>query len=85
MVIVLQQKEHDLFTRKGGDLYCTYNIGLAEALCGFSFVLKHLDNRELLVSYPAGKIIQPGMPVSTATRYWLPNSIVITLQLVVLH
>lgn len=52
--------EHEVFTRRGADLYCTHNIGLTEALCGFEFVLKHLDNRELLIKYPAGKVIQPG-------------------------
>lgn len=60
VIFILQQKDHDLFTRKGSDLYCTYNIGLTEALCGFEFVLKHLDDRELLVKYPAGRIVHPG-------------------------
>ena len=60
VIIVLQQKEHDTFTRKGSDLFCTYNVGLTEALCGFSFTLKHLDGRDLLVKNPPGQVIAPG-------------------------
>ncbi|XP_064641723.1 dnaJ homolog subfamily A member 2-like [Lineus longissimus] len=60
IVIVLQQKEHETFTRRDADLYCTYNLGLTEALCGFEFVLKHLDDRDLIIKNPAGQVIEPG-------------------------
>ena len=60
MIIVLQQKEHDLFTRRGNDLTCTYNIGITEALCGFEFTVKHLDGRDLVIKHPKGKVIEPG-------------------------
>lgn len=63
VIIELNMEEHDLFTRKGSDLYCTRNIGLTEALCGFEFTLKHLDNRELLIKSPPGAVIQPGLYV----------------------
>ena len=37
-----------------------HKIGLVEALCGFQFTLKHLDARQIVVKYPAGKVIEPG-------------------------
>ncbi len=40
MVIILQQKSHELFKRQGDDLYLMHTITLTEALCGFSYVLK---------------------------------------------
>ncbi|XP_070576010.1 dnaJ homolog subfamily A member 2-like [Ptychodera flava] len=60
VIIVLQQREHDVFQRSGVDLYMTHSIGLTEALCGFQFIVKHLDNREICVRYPPGNIISPG-------------------------
>uniref|UniRef100_A0AAY4ER01 Chaperone DnaJ C-terminal domain-containing protein n=1 Tax=Denticeps clupeoides TaxID=299321 RepID=A0AAY4ER01_9TELE len=44
----------------GSDLHMTHKIGLVEALCGFQFTLKHLDGRQIVVKYPAGKVIEPG-------------------------
>ncbi|XP_046542388.1 dnaJ homolog subfamily A member 2-like [Haliotis rubra] len=61
VIIVLQMKEHSVFSRDGVDLYCTHTIGLTEALCGFHFSLKHLDGRELVIKNPPGDVIHPGM------------------------
>ncbi|XP_010789173.1 dnaJ homolog subfamily A member 2-like [Notothenia coriiceps] len=36
-----------------------HKLGLVEALCGFQFMLKHLDGRQIVVKYPAGKVIEP--------------------------
>lgn len=60
VVIVLQQKSHDKFKRQGDDLLTTHNITLTEALCGFSYVLKHLDGRDLVIRHPPGSVIEPG-------------------------
>jgi len=60
VIIVLQCKEHETFTRRGNDLFCTYTLGLTEALCGFEFTLKQLDGRDLLIKCPRGQVIQPG-------------------------
>ncbi|KAK3086550.1 hypothetical protein FSP39_020099 [Pinctada imbricata] len=60
VIIILQQKEHELFTREGNDLYCSYNLSLTEALCGFQFTIKHLDGRDLLIKSPPGVVIHPG-------------------------
>ncbi|KAL5021318.1 hypothetical protein ScPMuIL_000473 [Solemya velum] len=60
VIIVLQQKEHETFSREGEDLFCTHNLSLTEALCGFQFTLKHLDGRDLLIKHPQGNVIHPG-------------------------
>ena len=61
VIIILQQKENDVFQRRGNDLFMTHTIGITEALCGFQFMLKHLDGRELVVTSEPGKVIEPGM------------------------
>lgn len=60
IVFVVQQKEHKLFKRKGSDLYLEKELTLVEALCGFKFVINHLDGRELLIQSNEGEIIKPG-------------------------
>jgi len=59
IVLVLQEKENETFRRDGNDLFMNHKIGLVEALCGFQFMLKHLDGRQIVVKYPAGKVIEP--------------------------
>ena len=56
---MLQQKEHATFKRKGADLLIQKSISLSEALCGFKFVVKQLDGRNLLVQSKPGQIIRP--------------------------
>uniref|UniRef100_A0A8C3G0Y8 DnaJ heat shock protein family (Hsp40) member A2 n=1 Tax=Cyclopterus lumpus TaxID=8103 RepID=A0A8C3G0Y8_CYCLU len=60
IVLVLQEKENETFRRDGNDLFMNHKLGLVEALCGFQFMLKHLDERQIVVKYPAGKVIEPG-------------------------
>ncbi|KAH3774260.1 dnaJ homolog subfamily A member 2-like [Dreissena polymorpha] len=61
VIIVLQQKEHEKFTREGDNLVMTHKISLTEALCGFHFTITQLDNRELIIKNSPGDIIEPGM------------------------
>lgn len=56
VVIILQQKPHEKFQRSGDDLYMNHTVTLTEALCGFSFMLRQLDGRELLVTHPPGQV-----------------------------
>lgn len=56
VVIILQQKPHEKFQRSGDDLYINHTITLTEALCGFNFMLRQLDGRELLVTHPPGQV-----------------------------
>eukprot|EP00668_Euglena_longa_P044529 GGOE01059861.1.p1 GENE.GGOE01059861.1~~GGOE01059861.1.p1 ORF type:complete len:426 (-),score=105.56 GGOE01059861.1:277-1518(-) len=60
VIIVLQEKKHDRFERIGQDLKISKKISLKEALCGFSFPVKQLDGRVLLVKSKPGEIIKPG-------------------------
>lgn len=60
VIIILQEREHETFQRRGHDLICVYNLGLTEALCGFEFTVKQLDGRDLVIKNPPGKVIEPG-------------------------
>lgn len=60
MIVILQQTEHETFKRGGIDLYVDKKLSLREALCGFEFVLEHLDGRKLSIKQPPGKVIAPG-------------------------
>jgi len=60
VVIILQQVSHDTFQRHGDDLVMNHSITLTEALCGFCFVLPHLDGRELVIKNPVGHVVKPG-------------------------
>lgn len=60
IVFVLQQKDHSKFKRKGDDLFYEHTLSLTEALCGFQFVLTHLDNRQLLIKSNPGEVVKPG-------------------------
>ncbi|MCD7460886.1 DNAj domain protein [Datura stramonium] len=59
VIFVLQQKDHSKFRRKSDDLYVEHNLSLTEALCGFQFVLTHLDGRQLLIKSCPGEVIKP--------------------------
>ncbi|KAK6247467.1 hypothetical protein QUC31_019032 [Theobroma cacao] len=59
IVFVLQQKEHPKFKKKGEDLFVEHTLSLTEALCGFQFVLTHLDGRQLLIKSNSGEIVKP--------------------------
>lgn len=72
MIFVVVEKKHDLFERKGNDLFLKKTLNLNEALCGFEFSFEHLDKRILVVSSEAKDIVKPndvrsiegeGMPI----------------------
>jgi len=60
IILILQQKEHRFFKRQGDDLFIQKTISLYEALCGFTFLVHHLDKRVLLVKSPPGDVVKPG-------------------------
>lgn len=76
IVFILQVKEHPRFKRKYDDLFIEHTVSLTEALCGFQFILTHLDGRQLLIKSNPGEIIKPGMfPVfGFPTSLWSLNS-----------
>lgn len=45
----LSVQDHPVFKRRHNDLFMTKKISLYESLCGFKFVLTHLDGRQLLI------------------------------------
>ncbi|VAI22913.1 unnamed protein product [Triticum turgidum subsp. durum] len=59
IIFVLQQKEHPKFKRKGDDLFYEHTLTLTEALCGFQYVLAHLDGRQLLIKSNPGEVVKP--------------------------
>lgn len=54
---IVQEKEHELFKRKGADLLVTKELSLNQALCGFTWKIKHLDGRDILIKTRPGEII----------------------------
>mmetsp|Transcript_39197 Transcript_39197/g.94765 ORF Transcript_39197/g.94765 Transcript_39197/m.94765 type:complete len:413 (+) Transcript_39197:229-1467(+) len=55
---VVQEKEHELFKRKGADLLVMQDISLNQALTGFSYRFKHLDGRDVIIKTRPGKVIE---------------------------
>ena len=70
VIMVLRQRSHRTFERKGDDLFHTMTLTLAEALTGFKKTIMHLDGHEVTVKsdkvtqYGDVRIIEDeGMPV----------------------
>jgi len=59
LVVVVKQRDHARFMRKGADLYLERDISLSEALTGFRLVIPHLDGRKLVVRSKPGEVVQP--------------------------
>lgn len=60
VVVVLDQKSHDVFQRQDSDLAIIKKISLCEALCGVDFVVEHLDERVIRVRSSPGEVIKDG-------------------------
>ncbi|EJU05619.1 hypothetical protein DACRYDRAFT_20055 [Dacryopinax primogenitus] len=60
VVIVIEEKKHDRFTRKGNDLVIEIEIDLLTALGGGQFAIPHLDERALMVTIVPGEVIKDG-------------------------
>ncbi|KAH8547730.1 hypothetical protein BGW37DRAFT_509202 [Umbelopsis sp. PMI_123] len=60
IIIVLEEKPHDRFERKGDDLLYNAKIDLLTALAGGQFTITHLDGRVLLVNILPGETIKNG-------------------------
>ena len=60
IVYVLKEAKHETFVRQGPDLIMDISVTLAEALCGFTRYVKHLDGRVLKVEIPKGKVVKDG-------------------------
>merc|ERR1712080_27158 len=66
VIVVLQQKKHNLFKREGRHLIITKKLSLRESLCGFEFIIDHLDGRQLLVKSKPNMVYQHGSTMMIA-------------------
>ena len=66
---IIQEKDHDLFKRKGNDLLVNKTITLNQALCGFTWKIKHLDGRDLVIKSKPGEVIKPEMNTKEALPF----------------
>ncbi|GAX73219.1 hypothetical protein CEUSTIGMA_g672.t1 [Chlamydomonas eustigma] len=73
IVFVIGEKAHPRFRRDGNDLIYTARVSLAEALCGTTLKIEHVDGS--LISFPVTDVITPtsnkvikgkGMPITKA-------------------
>ncbi|XP_012867403.1 PREDICTED: dnaJ homolog subfamily A member 4 [Dipodomys ordii] len=60
VIIVLDQKDHSVFQRRGHDLIMKMKIQLSEALCGFKKTIKTLDDRVLIITSKSGEVMKHG-------------------------
>jgi len=58
VIIVLDEKEHEVFSRKGNDLILKMTITLTESLCGFKKTITTLDKRTLSISVAPGDVVK---------------------------
>lgn len=70
---IIQEKEHETFKRKGADLLITKTMSINEALCGFEWVVKHLDGREIAIKSKPGEVIRPEATTSSPYVKIVPN------------
>ena len=62
-MLVIQQKEHGVFQRRGCDLVIKKEITLLEALTGPAFVVEHLDGHKVRVAGGGEKAPLPSLTV----------------------
>ncbi len=60
VIIVIEEKPHPRFKRKGADLYYQASIELLTALAGGQLIIEHLNERSLIVNILPGEVIKPG-------------------------
>ena len=75
IIITLEQIQHKIFIRKESDLIMDIDLNINEALCGFTRIIRTLDDRNILIS-SKNEIIKPddtkylfkeGMPIHNNT------------------
>jgi len=90
IIIVLDEKEHQLFKRNGSDLHMKMNIELADALCGFTRLVKTLDKetRHIKIVSPPGEVIHPKKPMCVEdegmplyTKNYVKGRLIITFEI----
>jgi DnaJ family protein A protein 2 len=51
LIIIINEKQHSVFKRKGNDLFITVELKLFQAIYGFNKIIDHLDKRKLHISH----------------------------------
>jgi len=51
LIIIINEKPHSTFKRKGNDLFIIVELKLFQAIYGFDKIIEHLDNRKLYISH----------------------------------
>lgn len=60
LIVVLDEKEHEMFKRSGNDLIIRQHLELVEALCGFQKVIRTLDDRDIVITVMPGEVTKHG-------------------------
>jgi len=60
VTFVVRIRKHKIYHRKGADLGCEHTITLCQALCGYSFKLKHVSGKLLIIKSNPGEVVQSG-------------------------
>ncbi|XP_044144268.1 dnaJ homolog subfamily A member 4-like [Bufo gargarizans] len=60
VVIVLDQRDHELYRRQDANLIIKMEISLVEALCGFKRTIETMDGRTLLITSLPGEVVKDG-------------------------
>ena len=60
VVVVLDEKEHPVFMRKGVNIFTKMPISLSEALTGLRRTVKTLDGRTLVILTESGEVLRNG-------------------------
>ncbi|CAD7083231.1 unnamed protein product [Hermetia illucens] len=75
IIFIIADRPHDIFYRRGSDLYMDYEIELKDALCGTNLLINTIDERKLFISI--SDVIHPqyiremkgeGLPKPTANE-----------------
>lgn len=71
-IYVVQCTPHSVFERSGDNLVMRRTISLTEALCGFQFLIDHLDGRTLVVTRGPGEVV-PSDSIQLVEGEGMPN------------
>lgn len=59
-MLYVKEAPHDVYTRKGADLFIKKSVSLVEALLGFNFQITHLDGKKHSIYTRPGDVIGDG-------------------------
>lgn len=69
VIVTFHVKAHPLFKRIQADLACQKEITLVQALCGFSYYIKSLEEQTFLeIRIPPGTVVQPDDVIKIADK-----------------